>query len=70
MARVQSELDRREQNQMDRLESKLDQLILTLGTHQVYTEREFGKRPTRAEVISWAVAFGALLGTIGFMVPH
>lgn len=60
---------RSEQDQLDRLENKVDQVLESVTEHRVFTRAELGRRPTRGEVLSW-VTLGAVLisGIVNFVV--
>ncbi len=44
---------RSEQQQLDRLEDKVDKILVSVTEHRVYTRAELGRRPTRGETIGW-----------------
>lgn len=60
---------RSEQEQLDRLEGKVDEVLIAVTEHRIFTRAELGRRPTRGEVLSW-VTLGAVLisGVVNFIV--
>lgn len=44
---------RSEQEQLDRLEAKVDEVLASISKHRVFTQAELGRRPTRAETVGY-----------------